>query len=65
MKTNISIDSELVKEVVKVYRTRAKNSAIEKALRDQIATKKRKSIIKHFGKVEFFDGYDYKSMRQR
>jgi len=58
------LDDELVEEAFKYAQTiRTKKELIETALKEYVNTRKRKNIGDLVGKIKFYDGYDYKSLR--
>ncbi|ADK79781.1 type II toxin-antitoxin system VapB family antitoxin [Sediminispirochaeta smaragdinae] len=64
MRTNIVLDDSLVEEAFKYAgNIRTKKDLIEMALREFVRSKKMKNLRDLKGKIEFADGYDYKSMR--
>ena len=64
MRTNVVLDDELVEEAFKYAQTiHTKRELIETALREYVNTRKRKNIGDLVGKIKFYDGYDYKSLR--
>jgi len=62
MRTNI--DEKLVKEAFKVSTAKTKKELIHRALVEFIKNKKRKNLLDLFGKIEFKEDYNYKSMRK-
>ena len=64
MRTNIVLDEELVHEAQRLTGIRTKRALVEEALRVLITTRKRKSLLELEGKIRFFEGYDYKALRE-
>ncbi|HED08567.1 MAG TPA: type II toxin-antitoxin system VapB family antitoxin [Ignavibacteria bacterium] len=64
MRTNIVLDEKLVKEAFKVSTAKTKKELIHRALVEFIKNKKRKNLLDLFGKIEFKEDYNYKSMRK-
>jgi Arc/MetJ family transcription regulator len=65
MRTNVVLNEELVEEAFKFSREiSTKKELIEMALREYVNNRKRKNIRELRGKINFDDGYNYKSMRQ-
>lgn len=64
MRTNIVIDDDLLKEAFSVSKARTKKDLIHEALRELIRLKKRKDMTELAGSIEFYKGYDYKSLRK-
>lgn len=65
MATNLSIDPELIEQARKLSGERTKKAAVTKALKEFIARHEQKEIINLFGKLDWDDGYDYKTERSR
>lgn len=64
MKTNVSIDPELLEQAQRVGGEKTKKATVEKALREFIARREQKRILDLFGEVEWDEGYDYKRGRE-
>lgn len=64
MATNLLIDEKLLAEAVKVGGFKTKKSAVNEALKEFVERRKRKDIVKLFGKVEMEPDYDYKQSRR-
>ena len=65
MPTNLAIDDTLLEEAQKIGGFRTKKETVNQALREFINRRKRKEILRFFGKVEMIEGYDYKKDRKR
>jgi hypothetical protein len=65
MATNLSIDPELIEQARKLSGERTKKAAVTKALKEFIARREQKEIIKLFGKLDWDADYDYKVARSR
>ena len=65
MRTNMEIDDKLMKEAMKASRleTKTKKAVVEEALHMLVQVKGQGAIRKWFGKVQFWDDYDYKATR--
>jgi Arc/MetJ family transcription regulator len=63
MRTNIVLDDDLVAEATKLSGIKTKKELVNEALRVFVASKKRKSLLDLRGKIQFAEGYDYKSSR--
>lgn len=65
MRTNIEIDDKLMAKAMKASRLEAKTkrAVVEEALQMLVKSRAREKLRDLFGKVEFWDDYDYKSMR--
>lgn len=64
MSINISIDDTLVNDALEISKISSKNELLEMALREFIENQKRRKLLELKGKIEFFEDYDYKSMRE-
>ncbi len=53
MRTNIVIDDELVKEAKQLTGIKTKKELVDMALRDLVARKKRKGILKLEGQIDW------------
>jgi Arc/MetJ family transcription regulator len=64
MRTNIDINDSLLEEAFSVSQVRTKKDLIHEALREYIKLKKRKDLTELAGSIEFYEGYDYKKLRE-
>jgi metal-responsive CopG/Arc/MetJ family transcriptional regulator len=65
MTTTLNIDEDLLKEAMKVRRTRKRDQVVREALEEYIGRHKRLKITRWFGKVDFVPGYDAKETRRK
>ena len=65
MRTNIVLDEDLVKEALKCSGAKTKRELIHLALKELVESRRRLNLLDLEGKIEFAEGYDYKSMRAR
>lgn len=64
MRTNIVLDDDLVKEAFAYAKDiHTKKELVEVALKEFVRNHKLKDLRELRGKIQFSDGYDYKSMR--
>ncbi len=64
MRTNIVLDDELVTEAFKYAKDiHTKKELVETALQEFVKSRKLRDIRELKGKVQFWEGYDHKSMR--
>ena len=63
MRTNIEIDDELIEEAFGLTNVRTKKELVHLALQEFIKAKKKKDLLELSGKIQFHEGYDYKSLR--
>jgi Arc/MetJ family transcription regulator len=65
MPTNLALDDRLVEEAKRLGKHRTKREAVNQALAEYVARRKRKRILRLFGKLDWDPRYDYKSERRR
>ncbi len=65
MATNLAIDPKLLERTLELSGERTKKAAVNKALREFIARREQKNIVKLFGQLEWDQEYDYKKERLR
>jgi Arc/MetJ family transcription regulator len=65
MRTNIVLDDDLVKEAFKYTNAKTKRELIAIALKEFVWNRHRLNLFDLEGKIEFAEGYDYKSMREK
>lgn len=63
MRTNIDIDEKLMEEAFRLANVRTKKELVHLALQEFIKAKKKKDLLELSGKIQFHEGYDYKSLR--
>jgi Arc/MetJ family transcription regulator len=63
MRTNIILEDNLVKEALKYSGAKTKRELIHKALEEFVNNRRRRNLLDLAGKVEFAEGYEYKSLR--
>ena len=64
MRTNIDIDDALLKQAFKFSQAKTKKELIHQALKEFVENRRRLNLSELEGKIEFVEGYDYKSMRE-
>jgi Arc/MetJ family transcription regulator len=64
MRTNIDIDDKLLEQAFSVSQMRTKKDLIHEALIELIRLRKRKDLTELAGRIEFYEGYDYKKLRE-
>lgn len=64
MRTNIVLDDELVEEAFRYSDAKTKRELVDRALREFVASRKRRDIRELRGRVSFHPGYDYKALRE-
>ena len=65
MPTNLALDDSLIEEAVKVGKHRTKKEAVTAALVEYVQARKRREILDWVGKVDYYDDYDPKRLRDR
>ena len=65
MPTNLALDDELIDEALRLGGHRTKRQAVNEALAEYVARRKRREIAEIFGRVEWDPDYDYKTERKR
>ena len=65
MPSNLALDDALVEEARRLGGHRTKRSAVNEALAEYVARRKRRKILELFGKLDWDEGYDYKSERSK
>ena len=64
MPTNLNIDDRLLNEALKVGGRRSKRETVNEALAEYVQRRRRRELVKYFGKVSFAPGWDYKEARR-
>jgi len=64
MPTNLNIDDRLLNEALKLGGRRTKRETVNEALAEYIQRRRRRELVKYFGKVDFDLGWDYKKARR-
>ncbi len=65
MATNLDLDEKLVEEAKRLGKHRSKRAAVNEALAEYVASRKRRRILDLFGTLEWDPKYDYKAERRR
>ncbi len=63
MRTNIVLDDNLVKEAMKLSRTKTKREVVNQALREFVENRKRLNLMDLAGKIKFAKDFNYKALR--
>jgi Arc/MetJ family transcription regulator len=63
MHTNITIDAELLRVAMVVSDISTNEVVVEQALQEFITRHRKKDLRDLRGKIQFYDGYDYKALR--
>ena len=65
MPTNLALDDSLIEEAVRAGNHRSKKEAVTAALKEYVQARKRGEILDWVGKVDYYDDYDPKRLRDR
>ena len=65
MATNLVLDDKLVAEAKRLGRHRTKREAVNEAIAEYVARRRRRRISRLFGKMDWDPAYDYKAERRR
>ncbi len=65
MATNLELDDKLILEAKRLGNFATKRQAVTAALEEFVQRRKQLGILDLFGKVEYYDDYDYKTLRRR
>ena len=65
MPTNLELDDALVTEAKRLGKHKTKREAVNQALREYVARRKRRRVLDLFGKVDWEHDYDYKAQRRQ
>lgn len=65
MATNLALDDKLIDEAVRVGGHKTKKAAVTAALIEYVRSRQRRQILRWRGRVDYFDDYDYKTLRRR
>jgi Arc/MetJ family transcription regulator len=65
MPTNLDLDDALVAEAKRLGKHKSKREAVNEALREYVARRKRRRVLDLFGKIDWDSDYDYKAQRRR
>ena len=63
MATNLKIDEKLLDDALRLGNFRTKKEAVNQALTEFVQHRKQLQILDWEGKVEFFQDYDHKKLR--
>ena len=65
MATNLDLDDKLVEEAKRLGKHRSKRAAVNEALAEYVASRKRRRILNLFETLDWDSKYDYKAERRR
>ncbi len=64
MPTNLDLDDKLIAEAKRLGRHDSKKAAVNEALAEYVARRKRKRVLDLVGEVQWDPDYDYKAERR-
>lgn len=65
MATNLNIDEKLLDQALRLGGQKTKRETVNEALTEYIMRRKRKDVVKLFGKLNLDPEYDYKALRSK
>lgn len=65
MATNLALDDKLIEEARRLGGHRTKRAAVNEALEEYVARRKRRKVLDLFGRLDWDPRYDYKAQRRR
>ena len=65
MPTNLALDDKLIEEARKIGEHKTKKETVTAALKEYVQRRRQMDILEMVGKVEYWDDYDHKKLRQR
>ena len=65
MATNLELDDKLVEEAKRLGKHRSKRDAVNEAIVEYVARRKRRGIVRLFATMDWNPEYDYKAERRR
>jgi len=65
MATNLALDDQLVEEAKRLGKHRTKREAVNEAIAEYVARRRRRKVLNIFGKMDWDPDYDYKAQRRR
>jgi len=65
MPTNLALDDKLIDEARQLGGHRTKREAVNEALAEYVARRKRRQVVEIFGTTDWDPDYDYKAERER
>ena len=64
MRTNIDLEDALIEEAFEITGVRTKRELVHLALRELIASRRKKNLLDLSGQIEFSDDFDHKALRE-
>lgn len=65
MATNQALDDGLIEAAREIGGHRTKKAAVTAALEEYVQRRRQLRVLDSFGRIEFAEGYDYKTQRRR
>jgi len=63
--TNLALDDKLVEEAKRLGKHRTKRDAVNEAIAEYVARRRRRTVVQLLGKMDWDPDYDYKAERKR
>jgi len=63
--TNLALDDKLIEEARKLGEHKTQKETVTAALKEYVQRRRQVGILEMVGKVEYWDDYDHKKLRQR
>lgn len=64
MATNLALDDKLIDEARRIGGHATKKEAVTAALDEYIRRRKQVEVVRHFGTIDFDEGYDARKLRR-
>jgi Arc/MetJ family transcription regulator len=64
VRTNVEVEDSVLENARRLAKAKTKRETIDIALREYVVNHTRKDFRDLVGEVEFWEGYDYKTMRE-
>lgn len=65
MATNLALDDRLIEEARRIGGHKTKKDAVTAALKEYVQRRKQLEILDLFGKVDYWEDYDYRQLRRK
>ena len=63
-RTNIVLDEKLLRQAMRLSKSKTKKEAVDTALKEYVAHRKQREILKLYGSGTIDPAYDYKASRR-
>jgi Arc/MetJ family transcription regulator len=65
MATNLALDDRLIEKARRMGGHKTKKDAVTAALKEYVQRRKQLEILDLFGKVDYWEDYDYRQLRRK